>query len=125
MEQANRGVVPGGEAASAEGRPRGNRGGDARGRTPWTRGRVLASLAVLVAGLLAFHSVVPNTVGNLGSLLETFLPWLGLAVPVLLGLALLRRSATGGGGRGAARGSLGRPLRRAAAAHRPWRRHTT
>jgi vancomycin resistance protein VanJ len=49
---------------------------------------------VLVAGLLAFHPVVPNTVGNLGSLLETFLPWLGLAVPVLLGLALLRRSAT-------------------------------
>ncbi|MEU8798043.1 endonuclease/exonuclease/phosphatase family protein [Spirillospora sp. NPDC048819] len=30
----------------------------------------------------------------MGSLLETFLPWLGLAVVVLLGLALLRRSAT-------------------------------
>jgi vancomycin resistance protein VanJ len=57
-------------------------------------GWVLVSLAVLVAGLLAFHSAVPNGVGNLGSLLETFLPWLGLAVPVLLGLALLRRSAT-------------------------------
>nr|WP_274564745.1 endonuclease/exonuclease/phosphatase family protein [Streptomyces spiramyceticus] len=52
------------------------------------------SLAVLTAGLLAFHSAVPNTVGRLGSLLETFLPWLGLAIPVLLGLALLRRSAT-------------------------------
>lgn len=38
---------------------------------------------------------MPNTVGNLGSLLETFLPWVGLAVPVLLVLeALLRRSAT-------------------------------
>lgn len=59
----------------------------------WTGGRVLASLCMLVAGLLAFHSVVPNSVGNLGSLLEAFLPWLGLAVPVLLGLALLRRSA--------------------------------
>ncbi|WP_420847133.1 endonuclease/exonuclease/phosphatase family protein [Nonomuraea basaltis] len=49
---------------------------------------------MLVAGLLAFPGVVPNTVGNLGSLLETFLPWGGLAVPVLLVLALLRRSAT-------------------------------
>ncbi|WP_440086150.1 endonuclease/exonuclease/phosphatase family protein [Streptosporangium sp. LJ11] len=57
------------------------------------RGWVLASAGVLVAGLTAFPAVVPNTVGNLGSLLETFLPWAGLAVPVLLGLALLRRSA--------------------------------
>ncbi|WP_407696646.1 endonuclease/exonuclease/phosphatase family protein [Streptantibioticus cattleyicolor] len=40
------------------------------------------------------HAAVPNTVGNLGSLLETFLPWVGLAVPVLLVCALLRRSAT-------------------------------
>ncbi|GAA0828131.1 endonuclease/exonuclease/phosphatase family protein [Streptosporangium amethystogenes subsp. fukuiense] len=61
--------------------------------TPWTRGRVLASLAVLVAGLLVFHDAVPNAVGNLGSLLETFLPWVGLAVPPLAVLALLRRSA--------------------------------
>lgn len=61
--------------------------------TPWTRGRVLASLAVLVAGLLIFHDAVPNAVGNLGSLLETFLPWVGLAVPLLGVLALLRRSA--------------------------------
>lgn len=58
------------------------------------RGRVLASLAVLTSGLLAFHTAVPNTVGNLGSLVEAFLPWLGLAVPMLLVLALLRRSAT-------------------------------
>lgn len=35
---------------------------------------------------------MPNTPGRIGSLLETFLPWLGLAVPILLGLALLRRS---------------------------------
>ncbi|WP_084195696.1 endonuclease/exonuclease/phosphatase family protein [Streptosporangium amethystogenes] len=61
--------------------------------TPWTRGRALASLAVLVAGLLVFHDAVPNAVGNLGSLLETFLPWVGLAVPLLAVLALLRRSA--------------------------------
>jgi vancomycin resistance protein VanJ len=52
-------------------------------------------LSVLVAALLVFHGVVPNVAGNLGSLLETFLPWLGLAVPALLGLALLRRSALG------------------------------
>ncbi|MBB6556006.1 endonuclease/exonuclease/phosphatase family protein [Nonomuraea rubra] len=61
----------------------------ARRRRPW----VLVPAAVLVAGLLAFHSAVPNTVGNLGSLLETFLPWLGLAVVVLLVLASWRRSA--------------------------------
>ncbi|MFI7450786.1 hypothetical protein ACIBQX_25040 [Nonomuraea sp. NPDC049714] len=61
----------------------------------WARGRLLAALAVLVAVLLLFHGLVPNAVGNLGSLLETFLPWLGLAVPVLLGLSLLRRSALG------------------------------
>ncbi|RNG04373.1 endonuclease/exonuclease/phosphatase family protein [Streptomyces botrytidirepellens] len=69
-------------------------GADAQGRSAWTRGRVLAGLAVLTAGLLAFHRAVPNSVGRLGSLLEAFLPWLGLVVVVLLGLALLRRSAT-------------------------------
>ncbi|GGZ33405.1 hypothetical protein GCM10010387_29430 [Streptomyces inusitatus] len=56
------------------------------------RGRVLAALALLVAGLLMFPAAVPNRVGRLGSLLEIFLPWLGLAVPVLAGLALLRRA---------------------------------
>nr|WP_229876840.1 endonuclease/exonuclease/phosphatase family protein [Streptomyces nojiriensis] len=69
-------------------------GTDARGRTPWTRGRVLAALAVLSAALLVFHSAVPNAVGRLGSALEAFLPWLGLAVPVLLVSALVRRSLT-------------------------------
>ncbi|MFD4396098.1 endonuclease/exonuclease/phosphatase family protein [Kitasatospora sp. NPDC059803] len=43
---------------------------------------------------MALHADVPNSAGNLGSLLETFLPWIGLAVPVLLAPALLRRSAT-------------------------------
>ncbi|WP_442759344.1 endonuclease/exonuclease/phosphatase family protein [Streptomyces pseudogriseolus] len=61
-----------------------------RGRT---RGRVPAVLAVLTAGLLVFHRAVPNSVGRVGSLLETFLPWLGLVIVVLSGLALLRRSA--------------------------------
>ncbi|MET9401995.1 endonuclease/exonuclease/phosphatase family protein [Kitasatospora sp. NPDC002965] len=69
-------------------------GRDARGSRTWRRGLVVAALALLTAALLAFHAEVPNSVGNLGSLLETFLPWLGLAVPVLLVPALLRRSAT-------------------------------
>ncbi|MGW7438539.1 endonuclease/exonuclease/phosphatase family protein [Streptomyces sp. NPDC054849] len=68
--------------------------GGVGGRSRWARGRVPASVAVLTAGLLAFHSAVPNTVGRLGSLLEAFLPWLGLAIPVLLVWALVRRSAT-------------------------------
>jgi vancomycin resistance protein VanJ len=54
--------------------------------------RVLVALNIVVAGLLVFHRAVPNAVGQLGSLLETFLPWLGLSVPVLLGLAWWRRS---------------------------------
>lgn len=67
---------------------------DARGSSAWARGRVPATLAVLTAGLLAFHRAVPNSTGRLGSLLEAFLPWLGLVIVVLFGLALLRRSAT-------------------------------
>jgi vancomycin resistance protein VanJ len=61
----------------------------------WTRGRgrVLAGVAVVTALLLSFHGAVPNGVGGLGSLLETFLPWLGVVVVVLLVLALVRRSA--------------------------------
>ncbi|MBT2492676.1 endonuclease/exonuclease/phosphatase family protein [Streptomyces sp. ISL-96] len=66
---------------------------DTNGEGRWRRGRVLASLAVAVAGLLVFHSAVPDMAGRPGSLLETFLPWLGLAVPVLLVLAIVRRSA--------------------------------
>ncbi|MFI8822849.1 endonuclease/exonuclease/phosphatase family protein [Streptomyces sp. NPDC053431] len=60
----------------------------------WRRGIVLALCAVLLALLMGFHADVPNRIGNLGSLSETFLPWLGLLVPVLLVLGLLRRSAT-------------------------------
>ncbi|WP_030559998.1 endonuclease/exonuclease/phosphatase family protein [Streptomyces aureocirculatus] len=40
------------------------------------------------------HPHIPNRVGHLGSLVETFLPWTGLAVPLLLLCALVRRSAT-------------------------------
>ncbi|MFG3406009.1 endonuclease/exonuclease/phosphatase family protein [Streptomyces sp. NPDC048142] len=57
------------------------------------RGRVVAGVAVVLAGVLAFHRVVPNSPGRLGSLLESFLPWLGVVVVLLLGIALLRRSA--------------------------------
>ncbi|GAA2226532.1 MULTISPECIES: endonuclease/exonuclease/phosphatase family protein [Kitasatospora] len=56
------------------------------------RGWITAVLAVLLAGLLALHSSVPNSVGNLGSLLETFLPWAGLTLPLLLTVAVWRRS---------------------------------
>ncbi|MEU0690037.1 endonuclease/exonuclease/phosphatase family protein [Streptomyces uncialis] len=55
---------------------------------------MLASFAVLTAGLLVFHRAVPNSVGRAGSLLESFLPWLGLVVVTLLVLAVLRRSMT-------------------------------
>ncbi|WP_443050743.1 endonuclease/exonuclease/phosphatase family protein [Streptomyces sp. H27-D2] len=60
----------------------------------WRRGLILAALAVLVTAVMVFHAEIPNTVGNLGSLVETFLPWAGLAVPVLLVLAVFRRSTT-------------------------------
>nr|WP_310729386.1 endonuclease/exonuclease/phosphatase family protein [Streptomyces sp. N2A] len=60
----------------------------------WRRGIVLAVLAVVLGLLMMLHARVPNDVGNLGSLLETFLPWLGLGIPLLLLAAVLRRSAT-------------------------------
>ncbi|NYV75877.1 endonuclease/exonuclease/phosphatase family protein [Streptomyces sp. UH6] len=60
----------------------------------WRRGLVLATCSVLLALVMRLHAHVPNVVGNLGSLAETFLPWLGLLIPLLLLGALLRRSAT-------------------------------
>ncbi|MFI0236514.1 endonuclease/exonuclease/phosphatase family protein [Streptomyces sp. NPDC016845] len=60
----------------------------------WRRGIVLAVLAVLLALVMLLHAQIPNSVGNLGSLTETFLPWLGVFIPVLLVLGLVRRSAT-------------------------------
>ncbi|WP_327735183.1 endonuclease/exonuclease/phosphatase family protein [Streptomyces nojiriensis] len=60
----------------------------------WRRGWVLAGIAVLISLVMIFHADLPNDVGNLGSLTETFLPWLGLAVPLLLAGAVYRRSAT-------------------------------
>ncbi|HWS36950.1 MAG TPA: endonuclease/exonuclease/phosphatase family protein [Actinoplanes sp.] len=51
---------------------------------------ILLPGAALVAGLLLFHRFVPG-----GSLLPTFLPWLGMSVPALLGLSVWRRSRLG------------------------------
>ncbi|HEY9371565.1 endonuclease/exonuclease/phosphatase family protein [Streptomyces sp.] len=60
-------------------------------RRAWGRGGLVA--AVVVAGLLGGHALVPQTPARVGSLLETFLPWVGVAVPVLLAAAVLLRSA--------------------------------
>ncbi|MFE6618186.1 endonuclease/exonuclease/phosphatase family protein [Streptomyces sp. NPDC057740] len=60
---------------------------------PWKRGLVLAVLALLLGLLLLLHALITDR-GGLGSLVETFLPWFGLFVPVLLAAALWRRSAS-------------------------------
>ncbi|MCX4832940.1 endonuclease/exonuclease/phosphatase family protein [Streptomyces sp. NBC_01016] len=78
---------PGARFRRQGGRPLGDRG-------YWRRGIVLAVLAILLALVMVLHAQIPNTVGNLGSLIETFLPWLGVFIPVLLVLGLVRRSAT-------------------------------
>ncbi|MFJ5262603.1 endonuclease/exonuclease/phosphatase family protein [Streptomyces sp. NPDC088387] len=61
---------------------------------PWKRGRLLAGLALLLGLVMMLHAWIPNRIGNLGSLVETFLPWLGVFVPALLACALWRRSAS-------------------------------
>ncbi|MGW0758381.1 endonuclease/exonuclease/phosphatase family protein [Streptomyces sp. NPDC002814] len=60
---------------------------------PWKRGPVLAALALLLGLFMLLHAQIPNGIGGLGSLVETFLPWFGLFIPVLLAGALWRRSA--------------------------------
>ncbi|MGW9450981.1 endonuclease/exonuclease/phosphatase family protein [Streptomyces sp. NPDC055632] len=65
-----------------------------RDRGVWRRGVLIALTAVALTLVMVFHADIPNRIGNLGSLTETFLPWFGLFVPLLLVLALLRRSAT-------------------------------
>ncbi|MFD0267349.1 endonuclease/exonuclease/phosphatase family protein [Streptomyces sp. NPDC127106] len=60
----------------------------------WRRGVVIAAFAVLLALVMILHAELPNSVGNLGSLTETFLPWLGAFVPLLLVGAVVRKSAT-------------------------------
>ncbi|MEU1481702.1 endonuclease/exonuclease/phosphatase family protein, partial [Streptomyces sp. NPDC005760] len=60
---------------------------------PWKRGPVLAALGLVLGLLMLLHAGIPDY-GGLGSLVETFLPWFGLLVPVLLAGALWRRSAS-------------------------------
>ncbi|MGW0738112.1 endonuclease/exonuclease/phosphatase family protein [Streptomyces sp. NPDC002851] len=84
----------GGRGQGPDPRLRGLAGRLRRDRGVWRRGIVLAVLCVLLALVMLLHARIPNAVGNLGSLTETFLPWLGLFVPVFLLLALVRRSAT-------------------------------
>ncbi|MEV6951016.1 endonuclease/exonuclease/phosphatase family protein [Streptomyces sp. NPDC051183] len=60
---------------------------------PWKRGRVLTAVALLLGLLMLLHAGITDRAG-LGSLVETFLPWFGLLVPVLLAAALRRRSAS-------------------------------
>ncbi|WP_095933891.1 endonuclease/exonuclease/phosphatase family protein [Streptomyces sp. Tue6028] len=60
----------------------------------WRRGILLAAFAVFLALVMLLHAQIPNRIGNLGSLTETFLPWLGVFVPVLLVLGLVRKSLT-------------------------------
>ncbi|MDT0379566.1 endonuclease/exonuclease/phosphatase family protein [Streptomyces sp. DSM 42041] len=77
--------------------PRGGSSGDRGGWSApgmWRRGVLLAALALGLTALLLLHARVPNVIGNLGSLWETFLPWGGLLIPVLLVGAVVRRSAT-------------------------------
>jgi len=47
-----------------------------------------------LALVMLLHAEIPDWRWNLGSLVETFLPWLGLLIPVLLAGALRRRSAS-------------------------------
>ncbi|WP_084700117.1 endonuclease/exonuclease/phosphatase family protein [Streptacidiphilus anmyonensis] len=62
---------------------------------PWKRGKLLVASALLLGLLMLLHAEIPNRwSGNLGSLVETLLPWFGVCVPVLLAAALWRRSAS-------------------------------
>ncbi|MFG2680245.1 endonuclease/exonuclease/phosphatase family protein [Streptomyces sp. NPDC048392] len=61
---------------------------------PWKRGPVLTASALLLGLVMLLHARIPNRIGALGSLAETFLPWFGLLVPVLAAGALRRRSAS-------------------------------
>ncbi|MEU0600762.1 endonuclease/exonuclease/phosphatase family protein [Streptomyces sp. NPDC006393] len=60
---------------------------------PWKRGRLLAALSLLLGLLMLLHARITDR-GGLGSLVETFLPWFGLFIPVLLAGALWRRAVS-------------------------------
>lgn len=60
----------------------------------WRQGRTTALLAPLATLVMVGHAQIPDWLGGLGSFTESFLPWTGLVVPVLLVCAAIRRSAT-------------------------------
>ncbi|WP_443054920.1 endonuclease/exonuclease/phosphatase family protein [Streptomyces sp. IBSBF 2394] len=60
----------------------------------WKRGPVLTAAALLLGLVMLLHAQIPNRVGSLGSLLETFLPWFAVFIPVLAAGALWRRSVS-------------------------------
>jgi vancomycin resistance protein VanJ len=64
----------------------------ARNPAVWRRGPLLTAAALLLGLLMLLHGQLPNGFGNLGSLVETLLPWFGVFVPLLLAAALWRRS---------------------------------
>lgn len=64
---------------------------DPRPKRGW--GIVVSALALGL--LLWWHAEIPQ-VGNVGSLVESFLPWFGLLIPVLLVGVLRRRSVVAG-----------------------------
>ncbi|MGW1604479.1 endonuclease/exonuclease/phosphatase family protein [Streptomyces eurythermus] len=71
----------------------GSRPAGRSGPGPWRRGPVLTACALLLGLLLLLHGQLTDWAG-MGSLVETFLPWFGLFVPVLLAGTLWRRSAS-------------------------------
>jgi hypothetical protein len=62
---------------------------------PWKRGLVVAALALLLGLFMLLHAKIPNRIGNLGSLVETFLP-------------VVRPAHPGAAGRGAVHTRLAR-----------------
>lgn len=56
------------------------------------RGVVVAGVAVGLAGVVGLHRAIPNSPGHIGSLVESFLPWVGVLVVLFLVVALARRS---------------------------------
>ncbi|MYW35378.1 endonuclease/exonuclease/phosphatase family protein [Streptomyces sp. SID2119] len=56
---------------------------------------MITGLAVLMAGVVGLHGVIPNSLGRMGSLVESFLPWCGVVVVLLFVVALSRRSGVG------------------------------
>ncbi|MFE0422426.1 endonuclease/exonuclease/phosphatase family protein [Streptomyces sp. NPDC058953] len=63
------------------------------GAHQWRRERVLLTLTAFVTLLSLLPHLVPNAGPRLGSLLETFQPWLPLAAVPLAAVAVWRRSA--------------------------------